>query len=72
MKRTDACSNLEFLQYCIDFRVKRWVVMNVKGRAIDRGELGLWMHQMIKLSEMRKSMVIWRWSMTRCVVIGSI
>jgi hypothetical protein len=43
-----------------------------QGRAIDRGELGLRMHWMIKPSEMRKIMVVLRWSMTKCVVVGSI
>ena len=36
------------------------------------GELSLWVHRMIKLSEMRKSRVVGRWSMMRCVVVGSI
>jgi hypothetical protein len=38
----------------------RWVV---KGRAIDRGEFGVWVYGMIKPSEMRKRMVVQRWSM---------
>jgi hypothetical protein len=72
VKRTNACHNLQLPEYHVDFRVKRWVVMNVKGRAIDRGELSLWMHPMKKPSEMRKNMVARRWSMMRCGVVGSI
>ena len=51
----NACRNLQTPGYCGDFRVERWVVMNVAGRAIGKGELSLWVHWMITLSEMRKS-----------------
>ncbi len=67
-----ACHNLQFPEYHGDFRVKRWIVMGVMERAVGRGELGLWVHRMITLREIRKSMVVRRWSMVKWVVIGSI
>jgi hypothetical protein len=39
--------------------------MDVMERAIGRGELGLWVHWMITSREMRKSMVVRRWSMVK-------
>ena len=48
VKRNNACHDLQFPEYSIDFRVKRGfvIVMDVKRRAIstDRVELRLWVH----------------------------
>ena len=52
----DTCRDLQFLEYCCDFRGPMCVF---EGRAVDRSKLGGWVYQMINLSNARRSLV-WR------------
>jgi hypothetical protein len=50
----DTCRNLQFPEYCGDFRGSMCVV---EGRDFDQSKLGGWVYQMIKLSKARRSLV---------------
>jgi hypothetical protein len=50
----DTCRDLQFPEYCSDFRVPMCVF---EGRVVDRSKLGGWVYQMMKLSKARRSLV---------------